>query len=147
MITIVSSPLSPCTRRFTRTCHLVHHGSGEEQAMQEELRCNESWEKGQRDCGPHTPWLQCLLSTWISPISFLFLCCEIPSHHAGHAALDASLDTVGSLGCKSTLLGHIQLFIHQYAQFWRKLKAIQKNSYLPQYSNFGISLEFITALV
>ncbi|KAK4828118.1 hypothetical protein QYF61_023916 [Mycteria americana] len=35
---------------------------------------------------------------------------------AGHASFDAAQDTVGLLGCESTLLAHIQLFIHQYPQ-------------------------------
>ncbi|KAK4826723.1 LOW QUALITY PROTEIN: hypothetical protein QYF61_010976 [Mycteria americana] len=33
---------------------------------------------------------------------------------AGHASLDAAQDTAGLLGCERTLLGHVQLFIHQY---------------------------------
>lgn len=47
---------------------------------------------------------------------------------AAHTASDAAQDTVGSLGCKHTLLGRVRLFIHQYAQFWSKLKTIQKNT-------------------
>ncbi|KAK4833105.1 LOW QUALITY PROTEIN: hypothetical protein QYF61_027771 [Mycteria americana] len=35
---------------------------------------------------------------------------------AGHAALDAAQDMVGLLGCKRTLLAHVQLFIHQCPQ-------------------------------
>ncbi|PKU46894.1 hypothetical protein llap_2788 [Limosa lapponica baueri] len=35
---------------------------------------------------------------------------------AGHASFDAAQDAVGLLGCKSTLLAHVQLFIHQYPQ-------------------------------
>ena len=35
---------------------------------------------------------------------------------AGHASLDAAQDMVGFLGCKGTLLSHVQLAIHQYSQ-------------------------------
>ncbi|KAK4818202.1 hypothetical protein QYF61_008586 [Mycteria americana] len=35
---------------------------------------------------------------------------------AGHASFDAAQDAVGFLGCKCTLLAHVQLFIHQYLQ-------------------------------
>ncbi|KAK4830062.1 hypothetical protein QYF61_008400 [Mycteria americana] len=35
---------------------------------------------------------------------------------AGHASFDAAQVTVGFLGCKCTLLAHVQLFIHQYPQ-------------------------------
>ena len=35
---------------------------------------------------------------------------------AGHPSVDASQDTVGLPGCKSTLLAHIQLFTHQDPQ-------------------------------
>ncbi|KAK4830883.1 hypothetical protein QYF61_013812 [Mycteria americana] len=35
---------------------------------------------------------------------------------AGHASFDAAQDTVGLLGCKRTLLAHVQLSIHQYPQ-------------------------------
>jgi len=35
---------------------------------------------------------------------------------AGHAALDATQDTVGFLGCKHTLPAHVELLIHQYPQ-------------------------------
>ncbi|KAK4824943.1 hypothetical protein QYF61_021631, partial [Mycteria americana] len=35
---------------------------------------------------------------------------------AGHASFDAAQDAVGLLGCKHTLLSHVQLFIHQYPQ-------------------------------
>lgn len=31
---------------------------------------------------------------------------------AGHVSLDADHDAVGFLGCKCTLLSHIELFIH-----------------------------------
>ena len=37
-------------------------------------------------------------------------------HPAGHAAFDAAQDTVGSLGCKGTLLAHVRFPIHQYPQ-------------------------------
>ena len=33
---------------------------------------------------------------------------------AGHASFDAAQDTVGFLGCKHTLLAHVELLIHQY---------------------------------
>ena len=33
-----------------------------------------------------------------------------------HASLDAVQDTVGFLGCERTLLGHVELLIHQYPQ-------------------------------
>ncbi|KAK4824308.1 hypothetical protein QYF61_013053 [Mycteria americana] len=35
---------------------------------------------------------------------------------AGHASFDAAQDMVGLLGCKCTLLTHVQLFVHQYPQ-------------------------------
>ena len=35
---------------------------------------------------------------------------------AGHASFDAAQDTAGFLGCKCTLLAHVQFFIHQYPQ-------------------------------
>jgi len=35
---------------------------------------------------------------------------------AGHASLVAAQDMVGLLGCKRTLVVHVQLFIHQYPQ-------------------------------
>jgi len=35
---------------------------------------------------------------------------------AGRAALDAAQDTVGFLGCRCTLLAHVELLIHQYPQ-------------------------------
>jgi len=35
---------------------------------------------------------------------------------AGHASLDAAQDTVGFLGCKRTLLAHVELCVHQYPQ-------------------------------
>jgi len=38
------------------------------------------------------------------------------SQPAGHTALDAAQDMVGLLGCKRTLLDHINLFIHHYPQ-------------------------------
>jgi len=33
---------------------------------------------------------------------------------AGHDSLDAAQDMVGFLGCKRTLLAHVELLIHQY---------------------------------
>ncbi|KAK4818029.1 hypothetical protein QYF61_004153 [Mycteria americana] len=35
---------------------------------------------------------------------------------AGHASFDAAQDTVGFLGCKRTLLGHVELLISQHPQ-------------------------------
>ena len=35
---------------------------------------------------------------------------------AGHASLDAAQDMVGFLGCKLTLLAHVELLIPQYLQ-------------------------------
>jgi len=35
---------------------------------------------------------------------------------ADHASFDAAQNTVGFLGCKDTLLAHIQLSTHQYPQ-------------------------------
>jgi len=35
---------------------------------------------------------------------------------SGHASLDAAQDTVGFLGCKSTLPTHVEFLIHQYPQ-------------------------------
>lgn len=32
---------------------------------------------------------------------------------SGHSSVDAAQDTVGLLGCKSTLLVHVQLFVHR----------------------------------
>ncbi|KAK4808270.1 hypothetical protein QYF61_020751 [Mycteria americana] len=49
---------------------------------------------------------------------------------AGHAALDAAQDTVGFLGCKRTLLAHVQLFIHQYPQVLLLRAAL--NPFIPQ---------------
>ncbi|KAK4827094.1 hypothetical protein QYF61_014196 [Mycteria americana] len=49
---------------------------------------------------------------------------------AGHAAFDAAQDTVGFLGCECTLLGHIQLFIHQYPQVLLHRAAL--NPFIPQ---------------
>jgi len=37
-------------------------------------------------------------------------------HPAAHAAGDAAQGPVGLLGCQCGLLGHVQLFIHQYSQ-------------------------------
>jgi len=34
----------------------------------------------------------------------------------GHPSLDAAHDTVGFLGCRCTLLAHVELLIHQYPQ-------------------------------
>ncbi|KAK4827794.1 hypothetical protein QYF61_021747 [Mycteria americana] len=39
-----------------------------------------------------------------------------PPRPAGHASFDAAQDTVGSLGCKRTLLGHVDLVINQQPQ-------------------------------
>ena len=36
------------------------------------------------------------------------------SRPAGHASLDAAQDTVGLLGCKQTLPGHVELLVNQY---------------------------------
>lgn len=40
---------------------------------------------------------------------------------AGHALFDVAQDTVGFLGCKFILPGHIQFFIHQYPQIHSSL--------------------------
>lgn len=37
---------------------------------------------------------------------------------AGHNFFGAAKDTVGFLGCKHTLLGHVQFFVHQYPQVY-----------------------------
>ena len=36
--------------------------------------------------------------------------------HAGHTCFDAVQDMVGLLGCRCTLVAHVQFFIHQYPQ-------------------------------
>ncbi|KAK4831823.1 hypothetical protein QYF61_019346 [Mycteria americana] len=44
---------------------------------------------------------------------------EVENHlppPAGHTSFDAAQDTIGFLGCKCTLPGHTQFFIHQYPQ-------------------------------
>ena len=40
---------------------------------------------------------------------------------AGHAAFNAAQDTVGFLGCKDTLLAHVQLPIHQKVSISRSM--------------------------
>jgi len=45
--------------------------------------------------------------------------------HAGHASLDATQDTVGLLGCKETLLAHLESFIIRHLQILL-LRAILK---------------------
>ncbi|KAK4830254.1 hypothetical protein QYF61_009321 [Mycteria americana] len=49
---------------------------------------------------------------------------------AGHTSFDAAQDTVGLLGCKRTLLAHVQLFIHQYPQVL--LCKADLNPFIPQ---------------
>ncbi|KAK4821583.1 hypothetical protein QYF61_024442 [Mycteria americana] len=49
---------------------------------------------------------------------------------AGHAAFDAAQDMVCFLGCKCTLLAHVQLFIHQYPQVLLCRAAL--NPFIPQ---------------
>jgi len=41
---------------------------------------------------------------------------QSPSCPAGHAPVDTAQGTFGFLGCKSTLLAHVQLFFHQNTQ-------------------------------
>jgi len=52
------------------------------------------------------------------------------SRPAGHAAEDAAQDTVGLLGCKSTLSAHFQLFTHQYPKVL--LGRATLNPFIPQ---------------
>ena len=50
---------------------------------------------------------------------------------AGQTYFDASQDTVGFLGCKGTLLAHVQLPIHQYPQVFFGRAAL--NPFIPQF--------------
>ncbi|KAK4826362.1 hypothetical protein QYF61_007956, partial [Mycteria americana] len=49
---------------------------------------------------------------------------------AGHASFPAAQDTVGFLGCKRTLLAHVQLVTHQYPQVL--LHRASLNPFIPQ---------------
>jgi len=43
-----------------------------------------------------------------------------------HPSSDAAQDAVGLLGCKSTLLAHVQLFIHQDPQLFLSRTALKE---------------------
>ena len=47
-----------------------------------------------------------------------------------HAALAVAQDMVGFLGCKGTLLAHVQLLIHQYPQVFFSRAVL--NPYIPR---------------
>jgi len=49
---------------------------------------------------------------------------------AGHTAFGAAQDMAGLLGCKRTLMSHVQLFIHQYPQALLFRAAL--NPFIPQ---------------
>jgi len=50
---------------------------------------------------------------------------------AGYASLDAAQVTVGFLGCKCTLLAHVELLIHQYPQVFLLRAALEPLSAQP----------------
>jgi len=50
---------------------------------------------------------------------------------AGHDSLDAAQDTGGLLGCKHTLLAHVELLIHQYPQVLLRRAALEPLSTQP----------------
>jgi len=52
------------------------------------------------------------------------------SRPAGHAAFGAAQDMAGFLGCKCTLVTHVQLFTHQYPQVLLGRAAL--NPFIPQ---------------
>ena len=52
-------------------------------------------------------------------------------HSAGHTSFDAAQDLIDFLGCKGTLLGHVQFVIHQYPQIFFGRAAL--NPFVPQY--------------
>ena len=58
---------------------------------------------------------------------------------AAHAAGDAAQGTVGLLGCERTLLGHVELLIHQHPQ------ALLLRAALNPFSAQAVSV-FVTAL-
>jgi len=58
---------------------------------------------------------------------------------AGHASLHAAQDMVGLLGCKRTLVAHVELLIHQYPQVLLRRAALEPLSAQPLLV-FGIAL-------
>jgi len=53
---------------------------------------------------------------------------ESPPWPTAHAAGDAAQNTVGLQGCERTLLGHVELFIHQYPQLLLGMAALNPSS-------------------
>jgi len=66
-------------------------------------------------------------------------------HPAGHASLDASQDTVGFLGCRCTLLAHVDLLIHRYPQVLLLSAALKPLSAQPVLV-FGITPTYVQHL-
>jgi len=69
---------------------------------------------------------------------------------AGHSSLDATQDTVGLLGCKRTLLAHVESLINQYFQILLLKAALKPFSAQPvsvlrialtQVQNLALGLE------
>ena len=57
---------------------------------------------------------------------------------AGHASFDAAQDTVGFLGCKRTLPGHVELLVNQHPQGLLLRAALNSFSTQPVFV-FGIA--------
>jgi len=64
---------------------------------------------------------------------------------AGHTSLDAAQDMVGFLGCKRTLLAHVELLIHQNPQVLLLRAALEPLSVQPVLM-FGITLTHVQDL-
>jgi len=79
-------------------------------------------------CGPPVDLLQELHVLLVLGSPELEALVQVGSHQSGvemqnhlarpadHASFDAAQDTVGLLGCKSTFLSYVQVFIHLYPQ-------------------------------
>ena len=64
---------------------------------------------------------------------------HLPLPAAGHTSLDATQDIVGLLGCKHTLLAHVESFINQHPQILL-LRAAPKPFSVQPVSVLGVTL-------
>ncbi|KAK4816043.1 hypothetical protein QYF61_011051 [Mycteria americana] len=133
------SPLNASAGRFN--C-ILFRLSAEQPQLSQPFLIGEVLQPPDHFCGPPLDLLQQVHVFPVLRAPELDAVLQVGSHQSrgegqdhlpqptGHASFDAAQDMVGFLGCKRTLLAHVQLFIHQYPQVLLHRAAL--NPFIPQ---------------